>query len=498
MKITPYHKEIAIKIGKFILIAFLLFDLSNSFKQYSVTELDGDIAESVLPYSGVQKIFDDPIGIKTIINNDVHMGTNRFFSHYFLHKTMGKLPLFLQKFYEPIESVYLSCGIVKLLTHIILLFLLTCIVSGKCKIFSLKFLIAAVFLTSFFHANGRILSKESRIIDTTITYTFFYAIPMIFVLLYYIPLFFEFLHNKKIKMNWILSVVWAIFALIACFSSPLNAPIILIANFILFVYIFTKYWKINASQSFGNRCLHTLKAIPQKIYLFIVPIGFVALYSLFLGTYNNAFASMQLPLKELYAILPQGVWNSFFASISYSIIIVLLVVNYLIIKSKHKNTEQAKKIFSLYQFLIVFAIVYVLFVPFGGFRSYRPLILRFDTILPITIFSIITIASGFLFILKMFLSENKILYPKILYPLLFGGVVIFFTLRDNYEIHNECEKNALYIIAQSQEAVVKIGSDCTVMSWGLLHNPQSSKPYAELLYLWNVTDRVKLYYNLQE
>ena len=99
----------------FLSLVLIILALSKSFKQYYHCSLDGDIAESVLPYPSVQKTFDDPIGIKTIINNDSHWGPNRFFSHYFLHKTFRKIPFLLQNSYEPIDSVYYTAAIAKLI-----------------------------------------------------------------------------------------------------------------------------------------------------------------------------------------------------------------------------------------------------------------------------------------------------------------------------------------------------------------------------------------------
>ena len=68
MKNMTKKKTLRIVLYAVILI-FILFDLSNSFKQYYAARLDGDIAESILPYPTIQKTFDDTTGIKTIINN---------------------------------------------------------------------------------------------------------------------------------------------------------------------------------------------------------------------------------------------------------------------------------------------------------------------------------------------------------------------------------------------------------------------------------------------
>ena len=166
------------------LLIFILFNLSNSFKQYYAATLDGDVVESVLPYSGIQKTFDDPTGIKTIINKDNHHNPNRFFSHYFLHKTFRVVPPIFQKFVDPVESVYYTSACSKLVMQLIILLLLATIICGAINIFSLKFISTAAILIPFFQTNGWRLVCEIGIIDRSVSYCFFYTLPLIFLLLY--------------------------------------------------------------------------------------------------------------------------------------------------------------------------------------------------------------------------------------------------------------------------------------------------------------------------
>jgi len=502
MDICPYFREYHIIMKKplkillyIISLIIIVLALSKSFKQYYGCRLDGDIAESVLPYPDIQKTFDDPTGIKTIINNDSHLGPNRFFSHYFLHKTFREIPFLLQNFYDPIESVYYTSAISKLLMQILILFLLTTIILGSFNIFSLKFIVTFLILIPFIPTNGTHLSHEIGLIDRSVTYSFFYAIPLIFLLLYYLPLFFEFLHNKKIKMNWILIILWAIFAIIACFSGPIIPPTILIANFILLFYLFIKNWKENTNRPFFEKVVKALKLITVRNYLFLLPISLLALYSTFLGTYNMAYSGVQLPLKDLYLILPRGVLNSL-ATISYLMILLLLISHYLIVFYKYRNDLQAKKIFDLYRFLIIFSIIYILILPFGGYRPYRPLILRYDTIIPITVLSIITIYYTFLFIVKQFKTETWKYWLKTTYFVMFFAILVIFAAKNKTKTYNSCEKLSLYTIANSKEEIVILDNECAVVGWEPIYSPEESKPYAELLYFWNITDEVKLYYNL--
>jgi hypothetical protein len=330
--------------------------------------------------------------------------------------------------------------------------------------------------------------------DKYVTYCFFYALPLFFVIIYYLPLFLELLHHKRIKMNWFLIILWSIFIIIACFSGPLNSPTILITNLILFLYLFLRNWKNNYLQSFYKRIQISLTQIDKRFYLFLFPSAFIALYSTFLGTYNNAYSEAQISLQELYVILPRGILRSF-TTTSYSIFLFLLVSNYLLVFFKYRNIEQSKTIIKLYRFLLIFSAIYILLLPLGGYRPYRPFILRYDTILPITVLSIITICYTSLFILKQLITEKRKYYLTIVYPSAFLLILLFFTIRNQTYVFNECEKSSLYTISNTEADIVVLENNCTVVGWVPIYYPEESKNYGELLFLWRVTNKPKLYYN---
>jgi hypothetical protein len=479
------------------LLVFIVLDLSHSFRQYKVHTLDGDIAESVLPYSDIQKTFDDPTGIKTIINNDKHLGPNRFFAHYFMYITFNKGPLLLRNYYEPVESVYLTAAISKLLIQIAILLLLAIIVSGSFNFFSTRFMIAAAIITPFILTNGYRMVAQIGIIDISVTYTFFYALPLIFFLLYYLPIIFELIHDKKIKMNGLMIVLWSIFAIVSCFSCPINSPIIVIINSLLFLFLFFKAWQTNNNNLLFSRAFICFRNISRRNYLFLIPITILALYSTFLGTYNNAFSDIQLSLKQLYSILPRGIWKNF-TSEGYLVLAALLIINFLMISLKYSKEAHYKTVRGLYFFLITYSIIYILLLPFGGYRLSRPLLLRYDTVMHITVLSIITISYTIIFISK-FLMKEKWYGLKIVYPAVLLFFVTFLLANGKICVYNDCEKASLHIIANSEEDVVALDNNCAVLSWGPLSTPEVSSwfRYDELLYLWNITDKPKQYYNLQ-
>jgi hypothetical protein len=99
--------------------------------------------------------------------------------------------------------------------------------------------------------------------------------------------------------------------------------------------------------------------------------------------------------------------------------------------------------------------------------------------------------------MKKFRVKKWKYHLKAIYLSVFFMVFIFFLYKTKLYVYNECEKTSLHTMAQSKEDVVVLDSDCCVISWEPIDNQQHSKTYAELIYFWNITDKVKLYYNSQ-
>jgi hypothetical protein len=93
-------------------------------------------------------------------------------------------------------------------------------------------------------------------------------------------------------------------------------------------------------------------------------------------------------------------------------------------------------------------------------------------------------------------AEKWKYYPKTVYVSVFFLILLFFVIRNKTYVFNECEKSSLYIIANSKEDIVILDNNCSAVGWEPIYTPEESKNYGELLYLWKITDKPKLYYNL--
>jgi hypothetical protein len=263
------------KIIYIFLIITLVTDLSYSFLQYYNTPFDGDIAGGVIPADDVQKILDDPFGFNVITNNTTHPNPNRFFAHLFFKAYFQNVPLLLQNFVSPIESIYLSAAIIKLIVHIIILFCLSFFITKTFSVTKYDFILVAILLTTLFQAYGY---TSLRIIDIATTYVFFYSLPLAIFLIMCVIIF-PIIKNPKQKVKLLKIIVLFGFSIILPFNGPLIPPIILICSLVYFIYytIFfikrRKETKISVFKSFINE-------LPTLLIIFFVFLNL--LFGLFL------------------------------------------------------------------------------------------------------------------------------------------------------------------------------------------------------------------------
>ena len=145
-------------------------DIGYSFLQHYNMPFDGDMAESILPANGIKKVLKKPLGLKVIREQTTYQNPNRFFSHWFFNQSFNKIPQFLRSYKNPIDSVYLTCAIVKTIIQIALLILLAMAISGTTKLLDFNFILSVALITPLFQANG--FFTYMGIIDQSITYVF--------------------------------------------------------------------------------------------------------------------------------------------------------------------------------------------------------------------------------------------------------------------------------------------------------------------------------------
>ena len=472
---------------KFILLFLLLTDVSYSFFQHLAKPLDGDMPAGILQTSEVKQILNDPFGIRVITRSEVRPDPNRFFAHWSFSNYFRTMPFFLQRFVDPINSIYLSCAIFKTLLQIFLIFLLVYYISGTANILNYDFLFSAVLIAPLFQANG--YESCMGIITSSITYTFFYALPMAFLLLLFIPFFKRTFYGKKKELNILTMVLLLLIMVIISFSGPLISPTILIVSALLFISKWSNNFSRSTSSGLKTKLLDSIMQIPKYYFLFLFPLMSIALYSFYIGTFNSINTESHVMFFERYSRLPTGIFEAFTNKIGFPILLLLIAINRCLIKWYYNNTE-GNKILNLMKWIAIFIVIYIALLPLGGYRSYRPNTIRCDTIIPITISLVLIYGLSTLFLIKNIVNKNRKWYVTLII-----ATSVIFTIADGPGFDkNSCEKDALRTIAASPDKIVYLQNDCTVMDWQKITDPKNSELKCRLLKYWGVIKEDKLYY----
>ena len=184
----------------FLLLILVAGDLFYSFHQYCQTPLDGDLPKVVVPSPEYQKVLQDPFGFSVLLDQEKYPATNRFFLHWAITKYFSHVPLFLQMFTSPVNSVYLSVGLFKTLVHVLLTSLLALLISRSNTVFDRSFLLAMALVTPLFIGTVPLYGGMA-IIDISVTYTFSYAASLALLLLFFYPFFNAYLQDREPELG---------------------------------------------------------------------------------------------------------------------------------------------------------------------------------------------------------------------------------------------------------------------------------------------------------
>ncbi|MFZ2901061.1 MAG: hypothetical protein WA004_20690 [Saprospiraceae bacterium] len=440
-------------MSRALLLILLLADAGYSFFQHYHVALDGDLAPIAAPSEWYAKVLGDPLGLQALLEGERYAAPNRFFAHWTMAQYFRHVPLALQSFLNPIDSVYAAAALAKTAIQLLLVWLLASYASGRRRATAKEWLLAAVLITPLFQTFG--YNGLMGIIDKSVTYTFFFALPMGLLLLFFLPFY------KKMRMPPPMQAGWAFLALFLALSGPLVPGVVLVAC------LLTLAWQRRAKAPISR----------QQLFFFGL-ISLLSLYSLYIGTFNAEQAAQSIPLPERYLRLPGGLASLFTLKIGLPLLVFSISVNGILLRNRSQVFTQALC------WVAIFSLLYLLLLPLGGYRDYRPDIVRRDTMMPVFL--------GLFFLFG--LSSMALLQLKRWYAAGLGLVLLLFTLADEPGTgHNACEKSALQTLSRAQESPVRIPGSCTVMSWEKITAPSMSEWNARMLERWGITEGKVLY-----
>ncbi|MBK8244162.1 MAG: hypothetical protein IPK88_12110 [Saprospiraceae bacterium] len=471
------------------LIILLIIDLVFSFYQYYYIPLDGDMAAIIVPSPQFQKMMQDPFGMHALNNHEMYMGSNRFFAHWTMKLYFETIPILLQHFTDPITSIYLSCAFAKIITHLLLVILVWFYCLEKPIIKSLHFILFTLIISSFFQTYG--FHNTMGIIDTSITYQFFYAWPMCLLMVFYLPFIIRFYHNKHFQFSPIQQIFSYLLALIMAFNGPLLPAIVTIISFIIATSLICSCLKKHEGITFINYIKQQISLIPKPfIFLYFFTL-ITSIYSLYIGTFNVENLNTKASILERYQKLPFGLFKILSENLGWSLIIVFTCTN--IYLARKINALSTYKMNRTIKYIGLFILLYIALLPLGGFREYRPFILRYDTLIPVTL--IILMLNGTLIINNLHHINQQ--YKKYYIGFLVFIVAAFNISDSKIPKNNLCEKNALLNISNSNNDTLRLTNDCTVMSWNKIKKSEALHLNSIFLKNVNVIQKNVIFYHYE-
>jgi hypothetical protein len=468
---------------------FVLLDLGYSLIQNYQLPLEGDLAPIVLPGAWYAQVLQDPFGWAVLTKNKVYGAPNRYFAHAALSGYFKSVPLWLQRFTDPISSVYLACALFKTAVQALLLYLLAAYSTGAQRLTDRKLWLVAALLVPLFQTAG--YNGQMGVIDHSITYTFFYAFPLALLLLFLLPFYRAAYAQQRLRFSWQELVALTALMIVLAFNGPIvtGAVVVLFASIVL--YWAKTTWLEAPTHSFQSWWVTQVRRVPLYPIVLLGMFGALCLYSLYIGRNNSENLTHTMPLWERYKLVPQGVFRMLTGKLGFPLLLLIILINAQLIRRLLPPTAESRQHLRILQLFGLFALIYTLLLPLGGYRNYRPLILRRDSMLPVILGMMYVYAASTYYLLQHVSGASRRWY--------IAGVVLFgaiFMNADKLRMtdNNQCERQALAQLAQSPEPTVQLDNSCTVMAWEKITDPLQSEYNAQLLELWGVTKGKKLYY----
>ena len=319
------------------------------------------------------------------------------------------------------------------------------------------------------------------IVDQSITYSSFYAIPMLLLLVFLRPYVASLLGNKTSSSTF--SYAWLIMLIVILpFSGPLVPGVVLVIVALAVFYTIRKYF------TDGRLTFPMSKGL---IVLMLI-LSILSIYSIYIGQFNSEGQGGELlSIGERYKRLPMGLFYIFSQKLALPLLLVMIGVNYWLIR---QFTIQPGNLIPILKWMIFFAVIYILLLPLGGTREYRPNIIRKDTFLPVILTMVFYYGYSTYYILK---NSNFRYWRGYLAAIILFSLIFSYADEPDFN-HDNCEREQLHKISSTSGSPVKLSTDCTVFSWSPIRDSIHTKAHGSMFEYWNITQEQKLFFQIDK
>lgn len=471
---TPYFKFKTQNSGwRYFLLLFLLTDLLYTFYLHFHLPLDGDLAGLVLPSDWYRPVLADPFGWRVLTEGASYAGAGRSFIHWFVYGYFNSVPFWLQSFLAPLDSVYAAAALLRTGLQAGLIGLLAAYVSGTLRLGRTDFLLAAALFTPFFQTFGYYVVMGT--VDQSVTYASFYALPMLLLGLFFYPFCRAARAGRQVRLSLVQKILLALLAVAVAFSGPLTAPVVLL---VCPAVLGWRWWRHFREERALTGALRRMDPVLSGYFILLI---LLCSYTFYLGTFNVENAAFEASLWDRYRRLGVGLYKQLTQRLGWPLLLLLVAGNaWWLRRAPGKEAVARERKWLLW--IGLFSAAYLLLLPLGGFREYRPWIVRRDTMLPVTLGMIFFIGRSAYYLLRHLPGKVRYGYAAALIASL-----LLFTLVDTPDFRAyRCERSALEEIVRAPAPVVRLDRDCTILSWVKVRDPGDSAMNVRLLYRWGV------------
>ncbi len=457
-----------------------------TFSEYYQTSIDGDVLPVVFPMESHSQILHDPFGLDALLKGDRYSGAGRWFCHAVVYSLFHEGYSFITTLVaDRIKALFLTASIFQWINH----WMMTCIIALYANISHKsswkRFLFGCVLTIPFFQYNHGYYN--AAIIDHSVTYTAFYAFPLSLLLLFFYPFFRSlFFPNPLFLSN--ISLFGIIFlGICVAFSGPLIPVIGIMVSGILLLLYYQK--AINNESFFEIASLSSrIKNIPSLVKGMLIPFIIICAYDFYIGRFNIENVTT-VTIAERYQLMLKGLIPYFF-HYGLPYFYAFLIINFYFFK-KFFPVQFNTRSFGILKLLALTVLIYIILVPLGGYRVYRPAILRYDVTMPLTLLLVITIVSGTSLLMDKLQGQALAAYSGISLVLL---AVLWY---QNLPINNSRkeQESMLRILSRANtDSVIVLPYSANFFSWEKISTPEKSYYVRQMLYDWGITKKPVVFY----
>ena len=465
-----------------LLILLVIVGLGCTFWQLYGLPLESDLAVIVLPAPACRQVLGDPFGWAALTRHEVYVAPNRFFAHAAMVVYFKSVPFLLQSVFPPITSIYVACALFGTLVETLLLYLLAGYAGGQWDLRRRRIWVLMLLLLPLFQLGG--YNDQLGIIDHSVTYTFFYAFPLALLLLWLKPFYQAAVEKRPFRVGPLGLLGMLGLTVVLSFNGAIVPGVVAVLSAGIGLYWLGQQAPLLRRGEWAA----VWRRIPWQPFGLLICFGLLCLYSLYIGRFEAENAV--LPLGERYTRLSMGAWR-LLRKPGLPLLVGAVVLNGWLLRRAVPAMPNRLQLLHAGRWLGVFALVFVLLLPLGGYREYRPYIIRHDSILPVSL--------GLLYFYALtsyYLARHLAERPRRWFLGWVGAVSVFFQVTDLAlpPANNACERQALQQLAASKKPVTQLCDKCSVLDWTPITRPEQSQVQAQLLAYWGVTHGVRLYY----